>query len=189
MDAFVSVIAFFFLCGLAFFGLIRSPVGMQFIAHLAVTPQAIERLRRAISDDCSDYDMTQMSPAEAEDHIAERARHTIGRTLAEINPRNPIEVTRTWPPTPKVIVTGDTAVISPSLGVLIMGPHSRIEPLKVRVKRATVVTLDNRPSLKSVMAEIYEPPAKVAVNSRPSPPSVTKPAPAPSPKPVPASRK
>ena len=184
MDAVVSVIAFFFLVGLAFFGLIRSPAGMQIIAHLAVTPQSIERLRRAISDDCSDYDMADQPPAEAEDTLAERTRHTIGRTLAEINPRNPIAVTKTWPPTQRVIITGDTAVIAPSIGWLVI-PHSRIEPLKVRVKRATVVTLDNRPSLKAVHDAIYEPPAKVAINARPA---AAKPAPTPPTKPVPVKR-
>ena len=165
MDLITSSIAFLFLCGLAFFGLIHNPTVIRFVAHLAVTPQAIEKIRRAISDDCTDFDMGDMAPEEAEEDIAERARHTIGRTLAEINPKTPIEVTKTWPPEPKVIITGDLAVISPSLGILIMGPHSRIEPLTVRVKRKGVVKLDNRPPIKSVLAEIYEPPEKVAATA------------------------
>jgi len=170
MDAFYSVAAFLFLCGLAFFGLIHSPTVMRFVAHLAVTPQAIEKIRRAISDDCADYDMGDMAPADAEHELAERTRHTIGRTLAEINPKTPISVTRDWPPEPKVIITGDIAVIAPSIGWLIMGPNSRIEPLKVRVKRAGIVTLDNKPPLKAVMAAIYEPPPKVAATaSKPVP--------------------
>ena len=166
MDALFSVIAFLFLCGLAFFGLIRSPTVMRFDAHLAVTPQSIEKIRRAVGEACADFDMNTMSPADAEEHLAERARHAIGRTLAEINPRNPIAVTRDWPPSPKTIITGDIAVIAPSLGILIMGPHSRIEPLTVRVKRAGVVKLDNRPPIQSVMAAIYEPPPKVAAAAK-----------------------
>lgn len=162
MDALFSVIAFLFLCALAFFGLIRSPTVMRFVAHLAVTPQAIEKIRRAIGEACADFDMGTMSPADAEEHLAERARHAIGRTLAEINPRNPIEVTRDWPPSPRTIITGDIAVLAPSLGILIMGPHSRIEPLTVRVKRAGVVKLDNRPPIKAVFDAIHEPPPKVA---------------------------
>lgn len=169
MDSVFSIIAFLFLCGLAFFGLIRSPTVMRFVAHLAVTPQAIEKIRRAIGEACADFDMGTMSPADAEEHLAERARHAIGRTLAEINPRNPIEVTRDWPPSPKTIITGDIAVIAPSLGILIMGPHSRIEPLTVRVKRAGVVKLDNRPPIKAVFDAINEPPPKQAVNAKPSP--------------------
>ena len=169
MDALFSVIAFLFLCGLAFFGLIRSPTVMRFVAHLAVTPQAIEKIRRAIGEACADFDMGTMSPADAEEHLAERARHAIGRTLAEINPKTPIEVTRDWPPAPRTIITGDIAVIAPSLGILIMGPHSRIEPLTVRVKRAGVVKLDNRPPIKAVFDAINEPPPKIAVNAKPSP--------------------
>jgi hypothetical protein len=189
VDAFFSIIAFLFIVALAFFGLIRSPTVMRFVAHLAVTPQAIEKLRRAISDDCSDYDMGDMAPADAEHELAERTRHTIGRTLAEINPKTPIEVTKTWPPEPKVIITGDIAVIAPSLGILIMGPNSRIEPLKVRVKRRGIVTLDNKPPLKSVHDAIYEPPAKQAVNARPAPATASKPPPKPSPaKPTPVRR-
>ena len=178
MDAFYSVAAFLFLCGLAFFGLIRSPTVMRFVAHLAVTPQAIEKLRRSIAEACADFDMGQMSPADAEEHLAERARHAIGRTLAEINPKTPIEVTRDWPPTPKTIITGDIAVIAPSLGILIMGPHSRIDPLTVRVKRAGVVNLDNRKPIKAVFDAIHEPPVKVAVGSKLSPAPPVKPSPA-----------
>ena len=66
MDALFSVIAFLFLVALAFFGLIRSPTVMRFVAHLAVTPQAIEKIRRAIGEACADFDMGTMSPADAD---------------------------------------------------------------------------------------------------------------------------
>jgi hypothetical protein len=169
--------AFIFVCLVlvALAGFILSPTIIRTVAHIAITPESVQKLRRAISDDCSDFDTTPFAPAEAEEHIAQRVRHTIGRTLAEINPKTPIAVTRDWPPEQRVILTGDMAVISPSIGWLIM-PHSRIEPLQVRVKRAGLVNLDNRKPLKAVHDAIYEPPAKQAVN-RPAPATPSKPVP------------
>jgi len=181
MDAFYSVAAFLFLCGLAFFGLIRSPNVMRFVAHIAVTPQAIEKVRRGMADASNDFDLGTMSPDDGEEHINQICRHAIGKTLAEINPKNPIEVNDHWPPDQKVTIVGDICVIAPNIGWLIMGPHSRIEPITVRVKRAGVVNLDNRKPLKSVHDAIYEPPAKAAVNARPAPPTASKPPQKPSP--------
>jgi len=169
MDALFSVVAFLFLCGLAFFGLIRSPTVMRFVAHLAVTPQAIEKLRRAMADAANDFDLGTMSPDDGEEHINQLCRHAIGKTLAEINPKNPIEVNDHWPPDQKVTIVGDIAVIAPNIGILIMGPHSRIEPLTVRVKRAGVVKLDNRPPIKAVFDAIHEPPPKVAATASAKP--------------------
>ena len=165
----MEVLAFFVILILCIAGFIFSPTVIRVVAHLAITKEALEKIRRAIGEACSDFDMGHMAPADAEDELAERARHAIGRTLAEINPKQPVEVTQSWPPEQRVIITGDIAVIAPSIGVLLLGPHSRIEPLTVRVKRAGVVKLDNRPPIKAVFDAINEPPPKQAVNAKPSP--------------------
>lgn len=165
MDGWISAAAFLIILAVALYGLIHSPTVIRLVAHLAVTKEALEKIRRAIGEACSDFDMGQMAPVDAEDELAERARHAIGRTLAEINPKQPVAVTATWPPEQRVIITGDIAVIAPSIGVLLLGPHSRIEPITVRVKRAGVVKLDNRPPIKAVFDAIHEPPPKVAVSA------------------------
>ena len=165
----MEVLAFFVILILCIAGFIFSPTVIRVVAHLAVTKEALEKIRRSIGEACADYDMGTMAPADAEDELAERARHAIGRTLAEINPKQPVAVTATWPPEQRVIITGDIAVIAPSIGVLLLGPHSRIEPITVRVKRAGVVKLDNRPPIKAVFDAINEPPPKQAVNAKPSP--------------------
>jgi len=165
----MEVLVFLIIVAFAVGGLIFSPTVIRVVAHLAITKEALEKLRRAIGEACSDFDMGDMGPADAEDELAERARHAIGRTLAEINPKQPVAVTASWPPEQRVIITGDIAVIAPSIGVLLLGPHSRIEPITVRVKRAGVVKLDNRQPIKAVMAAIYEPPAKVAATASAKP--------------------
>lgn len=164
----MEVLAFFVILILCIAGFIFSPTVIRVVAHLAITKEALEKLRRAIGEACSNFDMGTMAPADAEDELAERARHAIGRTLAEINPKQPVEVTQSWPPEQRVIITGDIAVIAPSIGVLLLGPHSRIEPITVRVKRAGVVKLDNRPPIAAVHAAIYEPPVKKAVGAKPA---------------------
>ena len=168
MDGWISAAAFLILLAVALYGLIHSPTVIRLVAHLAVTKEALEKIRRSIGEACADYDMGTMAPADAEDELAERARHAIGRTLAEINPKQPVAVTPSWPPEQRVIITGDIAVIAPSIGVLLLGPHSRIEPITVRVKRAGVVKLDNRPPIAAVHAAIYEPPVKKAVGAKPA---------------------
>jgi len=160
MDLITSSIAFLFLCGLAFFGLIRNPTVLRFVAHLSVTKEGLEKIRRKIGEGITDFDMGDMSPLDAEDEISERVRHIIGKTLAEINPRQAIEVTKTWPPEQNVIIIGDIAVIQPSIGILIFGPHGRIEPLNVRIKRKNILKLDNRRPIKDAVAEMYVPPPK-----------------------------
>lgn len=167
MDLIWSSIAFLAIVGLIFFGLIRAPIVMRFVAHLTVTPQALQKVRRAIEEATRDFDVGQMAPEEAEHHIAELVRHAIGKTLAEINPRRPIEVSKSWPPDQRVIITGDTAVIAPNIGWLILGPHDRIEPVTVRVKRAGVVTLDNRRPIREALEERYTPPPKAAAAAKP----------------------
>lgn len=160
-----STIAFLAIVAAVYFGLIRSPVVLRFVAHLTITPQALQKVRRAIEDACRDFDVGQMAPEDAEGHLSELARHAIGRTLAEINPRRPIEVSKSWPPDQRVIITGDTAVIAPNIGWLILGPHDRIEPVTVRVKRAGVVTLDNRRPIREALEERYTPPPKAAATA------------------------
>jgi hypothetical protein len=169
MDLLTGSIAFLIVCGAVFFGLIRSPTVMRFVAHLAVTPQSVDKVRRAIGDACKDFDCGDMAPQDAEEQLGEIARHAIGRTLAEINPKQPFEVNAHWPPEQKVIITGDIAVIAPSMGILLMGPHSRIEPITVRIKRAVVVKLDTRPPIKAVFDEMRAPPPKVAAASAAKP--------------------
>lgn len=186
----MEVLAFFAIVALVIGGLVFSPTIIRVVAHIAVTKEAVEKIRRAIGEDCANFDMGDMAPTDAEDELAERARHAIGRTLAEINPKRPVAVTPTWPPEQRVIITGDIAVIAPDMGVLLMGPHSRIEPITVRVKRAGVVNLDNRKPIKAVFDALCEPPPKQAVNAKPSPAQPVKPAPAPpAGKAVPARRK
>ena len=122
-----------------------------------------------MADATNDFDLGTVSPDDGEEHINQPSRHAIGKTLAEINPKNPIEVNDHWPPDQKVTIVGDIAVIAPNIGWLIMGPHSRIEPITVRVKRAGVVKLDNRPPIKAVFDAINEPPPKQEINAKPSP--------------------
>ena len=176
MDTFYSVAAFLFLCALAFYGLIRNPTVMRFVAHLTVTPQALDKVRRAIGIELANFDMGDMGPEDAEDQIGEQVRHVIGRTLAAINPKQAIEVSATWPPEQKVIIIGDIAVISPKIGWLILGPHDRIEPLNVRIKRKGLVQLDNRRPIAEAHSEIYAPPPKGKVAA-----SAKSPTPAPNP--------
>ncbi len=184
MDPVFGTIAFLAIVALIFFGLIRAPIVMRFVAHLTVTPQALQKVRRAIEDACRDFDTGQMAPEDAEGHLNELARHAIGRTLAEINPRRPIEVNKSWPPDQRVIITGDIAVIAPNIGWLILGPQDRIEPITVRIKRQGVVKLDTRRPIAEAFQEPYTPPAKVAT-AKAAPPAKPSPAPAKAPeKPV-----
>ena len=179
-----STIAFFLVVGAVYFALIRSPVVLRFVAHLTITPQALQKVRRAIEDACRDFDVGQLAPEDAEGHLSELARHAIGRTLAEINPRRPIEVNKSWPPDQRVIITGDIAVIAPNIGWLILGPQDRIEPITVRIKRQGVVKLDTRRPISEAFAEPYTPPAKVAT-AKAAPPAKPSPPPAKAPeKPV-----
>lgn len=167
MDLLTGSIAFLAIVALVFFGLIHNPTVQRVVAHIAITKEAIGKLRRAVGDACNDFDMGDMAPDDAEDAINEIARHTIGKTLAEINPRRRITVNANWPPDQRVTIVGDIAVIRPDIGILIMGSHERIEPITVRIKRAGVVKLDNRPPIKAVFDEMRAPPPKVAAASAP----------------------
>jgi hypothetical protein len=177
MDGWVSAAAFLIILAIAVFGLVAQKPIIRMVAHLTTTREGLEKLRRAVSEACADYDVGTQDLDQAEEDIEDLARHAIGRCLAEMNPKRAITVTRDWP-TARCIITGDIAVIAVDIGFLVMGPHARIEPLTVRVKREHVVTLDNRRPIKTALAEIYEPPPKQIATA-------AKPAAKPRPKPVP----
>ncbi len=161
----MEFVAFLVIVAIALIGLFgRAPI-LKIAAHLTTTPQGVEKIRRAMSDACDGFDMGSMTRADAQHQMGELARHAIGRTFAEMNPGKPFEVTKDWPRA-TVIISGDIAVIEADIGLLLMGQHNEIEPVRVRVKRAGVVTLDNRRPIKDAFEERYTPPPKTGTDGR-----------------------
>ncbi len=191
MEAFWSVTAFLVIVGIAIFGLIGQRPVNKIVAYLALNPEAMTKITRAIEDEFQDHDFEDKPDEAIEDEIDERTKHVVGRMFSEIWRGQPFEVTKKtafdpsveWPKV-KTIVRDSFVLIRVKLGHSLMGKHAVMKPASVRIKRHGVIKLDTRRPISEAFAEPYTPPAKVAT-AKAAPPANPSPPPAKAPeKPV-----
>jgi hypothetical protein len=185
MDAIWPVVAFLFLTGLAIFGLIGQRPVNKIVAYLALNPEAMKKVHRAIEDAFHNHDFGDHPDEFIEDETVERTKHIVCESFAGIYRGQPFEVvskkrfdsTPEWPKV-KAIVDGELVIIRVNLGASLMGHRAEMKPVKTHIRRNTVIKLDTRRPIAEALAEIQEPPPKQAVNAKPTPASPVKPMPA-----------
>lgn len=184
MDAFWSIVAFLTIVGIAIFGLIGQRPVNKIVAYLALNPEALTKVHRAIGDHWLDHDFGDKPDEVIEAEAVEDTKHLVGRTFAAIYRDQPFGVIAEkrfdpaveWPKVRAIVTDQNILVLSVDLGKSLMGRHARMKAITVRIRRHGVIKLDTRRPIAEAFQEPYTPPAKVA-SAKAAP--VAKPSPAP----------
>lgn len=131
--------------------------GLEPFGIVRINDFAVEKVRQRIITECSATSIAGLSTEDAENLLAEVARHAIAKTFSEIHRGKPYEVKPSWPGA-KVIISGNIAVIKPWLGHDFTDDGEGVRAINVEVNRQAPLKLDGRRPLKVALSEVFDGP-------------------------------